>query len=213
MSLNISQLSFSLSSLRAVSQEIPWTSPLNSLKFVFLRFRVLTLLFAYPVSLKIENSARACSLQARLPAVLSCPVNSSTLVNNRSGNLSLLVGLPIICTKKLFSTHYCSLLDCLQFGVPLFQQISGWLKSPSRVRACEHDIYCCWRKNSSQHSLLDWVACSRYKPQIFLCWLSLCFSSISSQSVRCCSLCSQFHFLHRAFPIPFLPCLSLLNGL
>uniref|UniRef100_A0A8B9NIA6 Ankycorbin n=1 Tax=Accipiter nisus TaxID=211598 RepID=A0A8B9NIA6_9AVES len=36
--------------------------------------------------------------------------------------------------------HSSNFLDCLQFTVLLFQQMSRWLKSPIRVRACEHDL-------------------------------------------------------------------------
>jgi len=41
--------------------------------------------------------------------------------------------------KKLSSMHSRNLLDCLQLAMLLFQQMSGWLKSPSRTRAYERD--------------------------------------------------------------------------
>lgn len=48
------------------------------------------------------------------------------------------------------------LLDCLQFTVLLFQQMSGWLESPSSIRACKHDTSCSWRKNSLSTSFPWW---------------------------------------------------------
>lgn len=43
-----------------------------------------------------------------------------------------------------------SLLNCLQPAALLFQQISGWLKSPIRTRACDHDASCSWAKRPQQ---------------------------------------------------------------
>ncbi|KAK4829131.1 hypothetical protein QYF61_002210 [Mycteria americana] len=89
------------------------------------------------------------SLQPRLPPILMSPISLLALVTNRSGITSPLVGLSITWLKKLSSMHSRSLLDCLQLSVLLFQQMSGWLKSPSRTRGCERDASCSWRKKAS----------------------------------------------------------------
>ncbi|KAK4829570.1 hypothetical protein QYF61_005239 [Mycteria americana] len=75
-------------------------------------------------------------------------ISSLGLVTIRSSIASPLVGLSITWLKKLSSMHARSLLDCLQLAVLLFQQMSGWLKSPSRTRACERDASCSWSKKT-----------------------------------------------------------------
>ncbi|KAK4814209.1 hypothetical protein QYF61_012548 [Mycteria americana] len=64
-------------------------------------------------------------------------MTSLALVTIRSSIASPRAGLSNTWIKKLSSMHSRSLLDCLQLAVLLFQQMSGWLKSPSRTRACE----------------------------------------------------------------------------
>ncbi|KAK4823103.1 hypothetical protein QYF61_025841, partial [Mycteria americana] len=65
------------------------------------------------------------------------PISSLALVTNRSSNAYFLIGLSTTWLKKLSSMHSRSLLDCLQLTMLLFQQMLGWLKSPSRMRACK----------------------------------------------------------------------------
>ncbi|KAK4807089.1 hypothetical protein QYF61_018430 [Mycteria americana] len=77
--------------------------------FAFLRFRVLSILFTWPISLKMMNSMRTWLLQPRLPPILTSLISSSVLVSNRSSNASPLIGI-----KNLSSTHSKSLLNRLQ---------------------------------------------------------------------------------------------------
>ncbi|KAK4811032.1 hypothetical protein QYF61_015736 [Mycteria americana] len=119
-SLKICQFCSAPLSLRAVSQGVLLTNSLNSWKFAFLKFR------------------------PRLPPVLTSLISSLALVTNRSSIASPRVGLSITWVKKLSSMHSRSLLDCLQLATLLFQKMSGWLKSPSRTRACERDASCSW---------------------------------------------------------------------
>ncbi|KAK4810863.1 hypothetical protein QYF61_008835 [Mycteria americana] len=58
-SLKICQLCSTPLSLRTVSQGVPLTNSLKSWKFAFLKFRVLTILFACPISLRTANSTNA----------------------------------------------------------------------------------------------------------------------------------------------------------
>ncbi|KAK4828014.1 hypothetical protein QYF61_022791, partial [Mycteria americana] len=60
-SLKICQLCSAPLSLRAVSQGILLTNSLKSWKFAFLKFRVLTILLACPISLRTVNSTNAAS--------------------------------------------------------------------------------------------------------------------------------------------------------
>ncbi|KAK4818603.1 hypothetical protein QYF61_015465, partial [Mycteria americana] len=81
-------------------------------------------------------------------------MSSLALVTIRSSIASPRVGVSITWVKKLSSMHSRSLLDCLQLAVLLFQQMLGWLKSPSRTRACEREASCSWRKKASSVALL-----------------------------------------------------------
>ena len=74
VSLKICQLCSAPLSLRAVSQGILLSNSLNSWKFAFLKFRVVSLLFGWLLSLRNANSTRAWSLQPRLPPVLKSPI-------------------------------------------------------------------------------------------------------------------------------------------
>lgn len=130
---------------------VPSVNSLSNWKFALLKFRALTVLHLAHIP-KIVNSTRAWPLQLRLPPVLTSSISSSVLVGSRSINASPLGVLSVTRIKKLSPTHSRSLLDCLQIAVLLFQQMSQWLESPSRVKACEHDASCCWSKNSSSTS-------------------------------------------------------------
>lgn len=55
---------------------------------------------------------------------------------------SPLVGLCNTLTQKLSLINSRSILDHLQLTVLFSQQISGWFKSPVRMRACECDTFC-----------------------------------------------------------------------
>ncbi|KAK4822070.1 hypothetical protein QYF61_009331, partial [Mycteria americana] len=57
-------------------------------------------------------------------------MSSLALVTIRSSIASPRVGLSITWVKKLSSVHSRSLPGCLQLTMLLFQQMSGWLKSP-----------------------------------------------------------------------------------
>lgn len=71
------------------------------------------------------KSTRVCSMQPRLPPVLTTLMRSSALVSARSSNARPLLALSSAWTRKLSSMHSRS----LQPDVLLFQQASGWLKS------------------------------------------------------------------------------------
>ena len=101
-------------SLRAVSQGLSLTNSLNSCKFAFLKFRVLTLLFAWLVTFKTADSTRAWSLPPMLPPNLMSQISSLALVTIRSSIASSPVGLSITWFKKFFSVHTRSVLDCPQ---------------------------------------------------------------------------------------------------
>ncbi|KAK4806147.1 hypothetical protein QYF61_001073 [Mycteria americana] len=148
VSLKICQLCSAPLSLRTLSQGFLLTNSLNSWEFAFLKFGVLTILLACPISLRTVNSTNP-----RLPPVLMSLISSLALVTSRSSVASPLVGLSITWLKKLSSMHSRSLPDCLQLAVLLFQQMSGWLKSPSRTRSCEREASCSWRKKASSGQL------------------------------------------------------------
>ena len=146
-SLKICQLYSAPLSLRAVSQGVLLTNSFKSCNFAFLKFRDLTSLFAWPISLGSANSTSVWSLLPRLPPVLTSLISSLVLVTNRSSVHPTVLGLSITWLNKLSSMHSRSLLDCLQLSVLLFQQMSG--QSPSRTRACEHHASCSWSKKNS----------------------------------------------------------------
>ena len=74
-SLKICQLCSAPLSPKAVSQGFLLTNSLKSWKSAFRKFRVLILLFAWPLSLRTANSTSAWSLQSSLPPVLTSPVH------------------------------------------------------------------------------------------------------------------------------------------
>ncbi|KAK4832304.1 LOW QUALITY PROTEIN: hypothetical protein QYF61_021703, partial [Mycteria americana] len=110
-SLNICQLCSAPLSLRTVSQ--------GSWKFAFLKFKVLTILLACPISLRTVNTTNP-----RLPPILTSLMSSLAFVTIRSSIASPLAGLSITWPKKLSSMQSRSLLDCLQLALLLFQQMS-----------------------------------------------------------------------------------------
>jgi len=143
-----SQLCSAPLSLRTISQGVLLTNSLKSWKFAFLKFSVLTILLTFPIFLRTVNSTNARSLQLRLPPSLTSLMSSLALVTIRSSIASPLAGLSITWLKKFSSTHSRNLLDCLQLAVLLFQQMSGWFKSPSRVRDCEHEASWSWSRKA-----------------------------------------------------------------
>jgi len=138
-----------------------------------LKFRVLTMLFVIPISLSSISSTSAWSLQPRLPPILTSPMSSLELVTTRSSIASPQVGVLITWLKKLSSMYSRNLLDCLQLAVLLFQQMSGWLKFPSRTRACERKAPWSGGRTLRLSAPLDLVAYSRHQPLGSLCCLSL----------------------------------------
>ena len=82
-------------------------------------------------------------------------------MSNRSNIASPLVGLPTIWLKNLSSLHYRSLLDCLQLAVLLFQQMSGWLKSPTGEEPVITVSPLPGGRRLHQLAPLDQAACSR----------------------------------------------------
>jgi len=76
-----------LMSLRTISQGISPTNFLNSHKFAFLKFRVLTPLFARSTFLKNTNLTMVWLLQPRQLPILNALMSSSALVSIRSTNV------------------------------------------------------------------------------------------------------------------------------
>lgn len=91
----------------ADSQGIPLTISPVSWKSVFFKFKSLTLLLFWPIFLKTVNSTNPWLLQPGLPQVLTLPISSLKLVIIKSSIAFSLVGLSIICLKKLplMSSH------------------------------------------------------------------------------------------------------------
>ena len=111
-----------------------------------------------PMFPEIMNSIMAWLLQPRLPPILMSLMISSTLVSTRSSNPSPLVGLSSTWTRKSSWMHSRILLGHLQLTILSCQQISGWLKSVFRIKACE---YVADTGRLHQQAPLDQVACSR----------------------------------------------------
>ena len=93
---------------------------------------------------------------SRLPPSLTALISSSMLVSNRSSNASPQVRLSTTWIENLSFTLSKTLLDYLQLAVTLCQQMSGWLRFPSRIRACEHGASCSWSKNASSTGFPWW---------------------------------------------------------
>ncbi|KAK4813629.1 hypothetical protein QYF61_014389, partial [Mycteria americana] len=143
-SLKICQLCSAPLSLRTISQGILLNNSLKSWKFAFLKFGVLTILLACPISLRTVNSTNAAS-NLDVTDELTCIGDHQVQYRIPSGR-----GCgSITWLKKLSSMHSRSLPDCLQLAMLLFQQMSGWLKTPSRTRACEREASCSWRRKAS----------------------------------------------------------------
>ncbi|XP_042685243.1 ras GTPase-activating protein 1-like isoform X1 [Centrocercus urophasianus] len=140
--LKICQLCSAPLPMRTVYQGVLLTNSLKSWKLAFLKFSFLILLFTCFMSLQRMNSTIAWSPQPRQPPILMTPISSFTLVSSRSSIESPLVGPSITWLRKLFSMHSRSLLDHLQLAVLLFQQMSGWFKSPSRTSTCDCNASC-----------------------------------------------------------------------
>lgn len=97
--------------------------------------------------------------------------------------------------------YHFGLLNCLKLAVLLFQQMSGWLKSPSRTRPCNSSLPVAEGRRLYQQVLLDQGACSRQHLQS-----SLLLAAIRGQLFTLSSLMQRE-------TLPVLPHLSLLNSL
>ena len=86
---------------------------------------------------RLERQACAKLMKFNKALSFTFPTSSSFLVRKRSSIAPLLNGSSINWKRKLSSVHSRNLLDCLCHAVLSLQQISGWLKSPMRTRACE----------------------------------------------------------------------------
>jgi len=160
-SLKSSHLYSTPLSLRTPSQEISYKSYLNYLKFILLKFKILTLLFTRLIFLEITNSTRACSLQPRLHPILISLMISSAFVNARSGNSSPLFGLFNNWTRMLSSVtpgiswNNYSLLCCLANGYP-----GGW-NTPSGWEPVSVKFHVVEAGKPHLQAPLDQVACIR----------------------------------------------------
>ena len=116
-------------------------SPLYSLKFALLKFRVATLLSFFLIALKIFNSTISWSLwQIQTPTITST-TSPSLFTNSKSRRASYLVGSLSTCDKELSSpTNFKNFQDLLITGVWYSSLMSGKLKSPRRTRATDPDI-------------------------------------------------------------------------
>lgn len=168
MSLNICQLYSAPLSLRAVSQWIPSANSLNW-KFVFLKFRVLTLLFAWPVSLWILNSTRAWSLHAQ--AVPDLDLSNQLICVDKQW------------VKRCFSSGWAILSPGLRNYPGRVPRVSGTAYSLlcCFFSSCQDDfsplkgsepasmvLAVVKERKLHQHHPLDWVACNECRPWGFL---------------------------------------------
>lgn len=108
------------------------------------------LLFPLPIFLHmvIENSwtlwkmfLKGCQFSLAPLSLRAAPGGSHPLIHSATESVVWKLGSPYSILYQVWK----GLLDCLQFIVLLFQQTSGWLESPSRIRACKHDTSCSWR--------------------------------------------------------------------
>ena len=103
---------------------------------------------------------------------------------NRSLKVILSNSLSFTWFKRLSLIDSWRVLDCLQLAVLLFQEMLGWLKSPSRRRACNCNASHSCRKKSSSAGSAWWNK--------KLCWMFMLlkkktkefFSRIGTQSGR-----------------------------
>lgn len=112
-SLSVCQLCSAPLSQKVVSQRVLLTDSLNNWNYTFVKFRMLTLLFTWCISLRTKNSNSAWILQLRTFPVVLGPINSLVLETIRSSIVSHLIGLSISWLNNLSSTLFRNLLDCL----------------------------------------------------------------------------------------------------
>lgn len=136
--MSIKQLSWTLLPSRVLSHGIPPNRSQKRTKLLVLKSRAAILLVALLHPCRILNSTISWTQKPRLPSSLHIP-NQSFFVSTRSNSTFLPVGSFSTCVKKLSSTPYRELLDCVCSAVLSFQQISGWLKCSMRTRACSHE--------------------------------------------------------------------------
>lgn len=112
-------------------------------KFAFWNLRVLVLLTAGLPPCRILISTISWSLQPRLPPTFTSSTTSSCfLVQGPTTHPSLLAPPPL--ASQCFHQWSADFLDCLCQAILSLKQISVWLKSPRRTRACDpDDIFSC----------------------------------------------------------------------
>lgn len=177
------------------SQETSSILSLNTYKLILLKFRILILFFA---RLEIRNSARAWSVQPRLPPVLIPLLSISIRLGTTSSHAPALFGSS--CTWKLFFLFSWT-------AVFLSQEISGWLKPHMRMRAWECDTSCSWSKSSWQELALIWWLIVHPSHAVSCAWSFICTHRLS-QPVCGCSSQSIHPLTPPATPPLLLPSLS-----
>ena len=138
-------------SSRTWFHEIPTSRFLKRPKLSLLKSRVVFVLVAFHPPCRVLNSTISRLLQLRLPPALT-PNTPSLFDSTRSSSTPLLVGSSTTCVKQL--PILCNNpLDHCCLDVKSFQQISGSLKSPMRITACDHGATSNWLQNASSTSL------------------------------------------------------------
>ena len=100
--------------------------------------RVVIMLYALLPPLSILNSMISWSLQARWPLTFTSSRSHSLFVSVRSSRAPLRVVSLVAFVWKLSWMLCRNSLDCWYCAVLVLQQISGWLKSTVRTRACKY---------------------------------------------------------------------------
>lgn len=170
------------------------------------------LIFSFSPTYSCKFFSRGLLSVHSFPSLYSC-LELTGPECKRFNSACPLVGLSTTCTRKLTSVHTSSFLDGLWFVLLLFQQVSSWLKLPSRIKVLH--VWCFLELKQELFinilSLIVWTV-------IDVSHSSLCLYFSPKRLVYCCSLkmalCNQSSFFAcRTILPPFLPCLSLLNSL
>ncbi|KAK4828716.1 hypothetical protein QYF61_000554 [Mycteria americana] len=122
-SLKICQLCSAPMSLRAVSQGVLLTNSLNSWSCAFLKFRVLTSLFACPISLRTANSTSAKDRKLNNPSSLSR--SSSDLCSRPFTSF-----VALLCTRSSTSSPWRSMAEHISTLQPMEDPMLEQAKQP-----------------------------------------------------------------------------------
>ena len=160
-------------SLRTDSQGILFTNSLKSWKLAFRKLSLLILFFACPVSLRSVNSAIFMVSTDQAASSPDVTNQFTGLVEQQvqhcirpAGAIYYLAPVVILNTieepPRLPTLHH-----------DIFPVDVRWLKYFSRMKACNHNASCSWRKKPSSTGLTSSGDWSSLQPQGYLCYLCL----------------------------------------